>query len=89
MEHQFETLVETQIKDVMRDILHGWIEKEISASRRGSVSSEIVATVASWSIFGAALHWSRARRRTPAETFAHDLLPLIMASLGQAVEVEA
>ena len=88
MEHEFEALIETQIRDVMRDILHGWIEKEVSVSRGGGVSSEIVATVASWSIFGAALQWSRGRHRSPAETFAHDLLPLIAASLGEVVELE-
>lgn len=42
---------------------------------------EMRATVASWAIYGAVLQWSRAKDRAPAEAFADDLLPLVLAGL--------
>ncbi len=42
---------------------------------------EMRATVASWAIYGAVLHWSRAKDRAAADSFADDLLPLVLAGL--------
>lgn len=82
MKRQFEPLVESQIKEIMREILLDWLKME--KLPRNGVPPELAATVASWSIYGAAQQWSREKRRRPAETFVRELLPLVLATLDHA-----
>jgi AcrR family transcriptional regulator len=88
MQRQFEPLVEKQIKEIVREIILEWLIEE-KGSRGSGVSPEISATVASWSIYGAALQWSRGKRKPTAEEFAAQLLPLVMAGLEQARSASA
>jgi AcrR family transcriptional regulator len=83
MQRQFEPLVETLIKEIMREILLEWLTKQKRSARDG-VAPELAATVASWSIYGAAMQWSKRSRRPSAEAFARELLPLVMGGVGRA-----
>lgn len=98
IEGQFEPLAETQTKKVLGEIILGWLRARSNGSapadggngsargngvvRDADTTLEMRATVASWAIYGAVLQWSRAKDRGPAEAFADDLLPLVLAGLG-------
>jgi len=83
-QRQFEPMVESKIKDQIREIL---LNSLASHSDR-STTPELAATVASWAIYGTALEWSRTKAQS-AEEFADAVLPLITASLELAVGKEA
>src|SRR5512138_721713 len=59
-QQQFESLVETQIKDVMHTLLLKWLEQATLP-----VPPERAATAASWAIYGLALQWSRTKQPEP------------------------
>lgn len=68
-QRQFEPLVESQMKAVMYKTL-------LPALRdHGMKNPELRATMLTWAIAGAALHWSR-QKKTSAEAFANAVLPM-------------
>lgn len=84
---QFESLVETQIKKQIYDLLSHWLEQV-----NRPLSIEIPATVATWAIYGLASHWSHttparadgAREKRPElEKFVEEALPLVAVNLEQ------
>ena len=84
---QFESLVETQIKKQIYELLTAWLTQ---AQTR--ISTEIPATVATWAIYGLASHWSHAtparaggarEKRPSLEKFVDEALPLVAVNLEQ------
>jgi AcrR family transcriptional regulator len=77
-QRQFEPMVESKIKTLIRDILLKSLKRP---KRPGEYPApELVATMASWAMYGAALEWSRHKLQS-AEDFAVTVLPLITATL--------
>ncbi len=74
---QFESLVETQVKAVMHELLLKWLE-----SVPLSVDPDTAATAASWAIYGLALQWSHAKQPKPVDEFAAEVLPLVEGNLN-------
>ena len=73
---QFESLMETQVKAQIQELVQNWIEKlDIH------IEANIAATATSWAIYGLALEWSRDRKHAPVDDFADNVLPLIAANL--------
>lgn len=79
---QFESLVETQIKNGLQHLLQHWMEGDAS-----SLDPETASVAASWAIYGLALQWSRDKNRVPSEVFAEKVLPLIASNLRLAQPV--
>ena len=75
---QFESVMETQVKAQMQELVQTWIEKHGM-----DVDPGIVSTAMSWAIYGLALQWSldKSKKRVSAETFADQVLPLIAGNL--------
>jgi AcrR family transcriptional regulator len=73
---QFESLMETQVKAQVQELVQNWIEK-----LETHIEPNIAATAASWAIYGLALEWSRDKKRIPVDEFAEQVLPLIAANL--------
>jgi len=75
---QFESLIETQIKQQIFGLLSHWLEQSES-----KVPTEIPATVATWAIYGLASHYSHAKKRPALEKFVDEALPLVAVNLEQ------
>jgi AcrR family transcriptional regulator len=58
-ESQFESLVELQVNEQLRELLQNWIEQVGS-----KMDPHTAATAASWAIYGLALHWSHQKNRS-------------------------
>ncbi len=78
---QFESLVETQVKNQLQELLQVWLEKEGS-----NIDPKTAATAASWAIYGLVLQWShdKNKKKPSAEKFADQVLPLIAINLRLA-----
>lgn len=76
---QFESLMETQVKAQIQELVQNWIEK-----LETHIEPNIAATAASWAIYGLALEWSRDKKHPPVEEFADQVLPLIATNLQLA-----
>jgi AcrR family transcriptional regulator len=76
-QRQFEPMVESKIKTLVRDILLTSLK---CPKGDGHAAPELVATMASWAMYAAALEWSR-NKAQPAKDFAVTVLPLITATL--------
>ena len=74
---QFETLVESQVKDALYDLLLRWLEKADT-----DVPPQTAATAGSWAVYGLAAQWSHSPPSKSAEEFAAEVLPLIAANFG-------
>ncbi len=75
---QFESLVETQIKKQIFELLSHWLEQVGT-----SVPIEIPATVATWAIYGLASHWSHTKKRPALDKFVDEALPFVAVNLEQ------
>ena len=73
---QFESLVETQVKAVMYELLLKWLEQ-----MEVDVTPETAATAASWAIYGLAAQWGHSKEPKPVDEFAAEVLPLVAANL--------
>ncbi|HJS18334.1 MAG TPA: TetR/AcrR family transcriptional regulator [Anaerolineales bacterium] len=75
---QFESVMETQIKGQVQELIQNWIEKLGT-----DVDPKIAATATTWAIYGLAMQWSRdkSKKRPSAEGFADQVLPLIAGNL--------
>ena len=78
---QFESLVETQVKNQLQELLQVWLEQDESG-----IDSKTAATAASWALYGLVLQWSRdkSRKRPSAEKYADNVFALIASSLRLA-----
>jgi AcrR family transcriptional regulator len=75
---QFESLVETQIKKQVYDLLTVWLKQT-----KTRISTEIPATVATWAIYGLASFWSHNKKQPALNKFVDEALPLIAVNLEQ------
>ncbi len=75
---QFESVMETQVKIQIQELIEKWIDKLST-----DVDPKIAATAASWAIYGLAMQWSRdkSKKRPTADDFADQILPLISGNL--------
>jgi AcrR family transcriptional regulator len=81
-QRQFEPMVESKVKTLVRDILLASLK---CPKGDGHAAPELVATMASWAMYGGALEWSRSKSQ-PAADFAVAVLPLITAALHLPLE---
>jgi AcrR family transcriptional regulator len=77
-QRQFEPMVESKVKALVRDILLSSLKCPAHPGKYPA--PELVATMASWAMYGAALEWSRKKLQS-ADDFAVTVLPLISAAL--------
>jgi AcrR family transcriptional regulator len=78
---QFESLMETQVKAQVQELVQNWIERLDT-----HIEPRLAATAASWAIYGLAFQWShdRSKERPSVNAFAEQVLPLIAANLRLA-----
>jgi hypothetical protein len=74
---QFETLVETQVKNQVQELLKVWGEKSDM-----NTDVKTAAIAASWAIYGLALEWGHNKKRSSSERFADGILTRIEGILG-------
>ena len=73
---QFESLVGTQVREQMQELLLTW------AGQTGTdVAPGLAATATSWALYGLALDWTHQKKRLPADQYAAQVLPLIASNL--------
>ena len=75
---QFESLVETQIKKQLFDLLSYWLKQS-----KVKISTDIPATVATWAIYGLASHYSHSKKPPALDKFVEEALPLVAVNLEQ------
>ena len=75
---QFESVMETQVKLQVQELLQKWLEKVTI-----DVDPKLAATATSWAIYGLAMQWShdKNKKRPSVEKFADQVLPLIAGNL--------
>lgn len=79
---QFIQMVEAQIQEQLHDVLLAWLAATtLSSGRDASPNPKLVATVASWAIYGVAQQWARGNRSLEAEQWARQALPLVLAPI--------
>jgi AcrR family transcriptional regulator len=83
---QWQSVIETQIKAQLYDVVLGWLTAAQGPGRVGMGAPEQVATVTSWAIYGAAQRWVDGERTISAEALARQVLPLILAAIRAGLE---
>lgn len=73
---QYESLVESQVKTVLYELLLKWL-KQVETE----VAPETAATAGSWAIYGLAAQWNHSKQSRSAVKFADEVLPLVAANL--------
>jgi AcrR family transcriptional regulator len=80
-DRQFRPLIESRVQGELYELLLGWIEAAPEKTTGLQVSPEVTASVVSWSIFGAALDWSRNGSAPSSEAVADHALAVIVGGL--------
>ena len=81
-DRQFRPLIEARVQGELYELLLGWIEAAPETTSGRHASAEVTASVASWSIFGAALDWSRNGATSSPEEVADQVLSVLVEGLG-------
>lgn len=79
---QIFQLLQAQITTIIAGILLTWLNNCESGDAPDE-SARLQAAIASWSIYGAAFHWSSESQRMPLAAFAASALPIIMTTISQ------
>lgn len=82
-DRQFRPVIEARVQAELYELLLGWIETSPDEAKGRRVSPEVAASVMSWSIFGAALDWSRNGETRPAKDVADQVLQVIVDGLAR------
>src|ERR671916_2948524 len=80
-DQQFRPLIETRVQGELYELLLGWIGVSPQKTSGRQVSPEVTASVVSWSIFGAALGWSRDGAAGAEERVTDQALSVIAGGL--------
>ena len=78
----FDSLVEAQIKAQLREQVRAAMLARGAPRSHSHPRLELLATIISWAIYGAALEWSQRPGTQSAEAFVEEALPLIAASIA-------
>ena len=78
----FDSLVEAQVKSQLREQVRSAIIERSAPRSHSHPRVELLATIISWAIYGAALEWSQRPGGQSAEAFVDEALPLIAASIA-------
>jgi AcrR family transcriptional regulator len=78
----FEALMETQIKTDLRMQVRSWVAEQPELRAQSAAKLDVVATLLSWSIYGAAIEWRKQTVRQPADAFADEVVPLFAATIA-------
>jgi AcrR family transcriptional regulator len=78
----FDSLVEAQIKAQLREQVRRAMLERSGPRSHSHPRVELLATIVSWAIYGAALEWSQRSGTQSAEAFVEEALPLIAASIA-------
>ena len=78
----FDSLAEAQIKALLREQVRAAMLNGSAPRSHSHPRLELLTTIISWAIYGAALEWSQRPGGQPAEAFVEEALPLIAASIG-------
>lgn len=80
--HMFDSLAEAQIKALLREQVRAVLLDRSAPRTHSHPQLELLVTIVSWAIYGAALEWSQRSGAQPPEAFVDDALPLIAASMA-------
>lgn len=72
---EFEDLTDMALQAEIFDLVEGWLR----ASPRAGRPDETLATMVSWTIFGAAHRWSRSHRRRPVAVVVDETVDLLLS----------
>jgi AcrR family transcriptional regulator len=76
---EFCSSVGSTLQDTLQKLLRTWLDHDAQAMRSfPGASKGSVATVLSWSIYGAAIRWSRLSRRPEAKDAAREIVSLLV-----------
>jgi AcrR family transcriptional regulator len=78
----FDSLVEAQVKAQLREQVRSAMLAGSAPRSHSHPRVELLATILSWAIYGAALEWSQRPGGQSAEAFVAEALPLIAASIA-------
>ncbi len=78
---RFAVLAEAQIKSQLQDAVCTWLDDHPQTRSQPRHRLELAATLVSWSMYGAALAWQDAPNAQSAESFADEVVPLLVATI--------
>lgn len=81
----FEPLIESAITNAIRRVILSGMPKPCASD---GPSPEMIATTASWAIYGAVKEWLRTAQRAPAEEIVTVILPLIIPILNASKQAQ-
>lgn len=82
-DRRFKPVIEARVQAELYELLLAWIEASPDGMKGRRASPKVVASVVSWSIFGAALDWSRDGETRAAKEVADQVLPVILEGLAR------
>jgi len=78
----FESVMEAQVKAQLREHIRAWLVADETTRGYGRERLEMVTTIVTWALYGAAMEWVQGGKRLRAETYAERVLPLLVAAIS-------
>jgi AcrR family transcriptional regulator len=78
---EISPLLEARVQQELNAYLLEWLRRSPPPGSRPQMAMEIVASVMSWAIFGAAVEWTSGARSVPADALARQMAALLIGGL--------
>ncbi len=82
-------LVNAVVQEELYGFILAWLMQQLPENRDGRIPPERIASVLSWSLFGAAVEWSTSATRLPQEIVAAQVVDLLMDGIAAALALES
>lgn len=79
------TLIETRVQLQLQDIIITMLSNGTTFAGSERKRLELVATMISWSIYGATYHWYTKDQLRDSSVFAEEILPFVMSGMKAAI----
>jgi AcrR family transcriptional regulator len=84
-----EPRIEAKVQEELYTFLLRWLAQVPQIEGARGMTRETAASAMSWTIFGAAVEWSRGERTRSADDWARQVVAVIVGGISQAVAVPA
>jgi AcrR family transcriptional regulator len=71
-------VIDKAIHDELNTLILKWLKDRKPSDMRSQISTEAMAQIISWAIFGAALHWCRESDALSSVQMAHEIVSMLM-----------
>ena len=84
LHERYGPLFESAVQEALHAFILEWLRNSLDAEPGLGMSIESLATVMSWTVFGAGIDWSRSEEPRPLDSFVDEIVAVLLRGVQEA-----